>query len=404
MTRVLVLGAGVVGMTSAHALAKKGFEVVVLDAASEPAEAGASFGNGAQLSYFYADAMASPSLALNIPKYILGLDPAFRISLSLSPLFVTWALRFLANSTQRAFERNTTDILELALQSRTRVAELSSKLEFDYSRNGKITLFSDKESLRKAERLTELKNRYGAGQIVLTQQQALEREPALEHYGHPFVGAIWSPYDEAGDARLFCRNLRILLERDYGVQFLFNTEIRGLRRQAHRLVAVTTEKGELQCSRAVMSLGTHTPLIARTVGISVPIWSVQGYSFTIPAFDAAPRASITDTSRKTVFCRIGDRLRVAGLADIGPANGKFRQERFSTLLATARGILPRAGDYDGEVNPWMGFRPVTPNSKPIVGRTRIEGLYLNCGHGSLGWTLSMATANALADLIACPAN
>lgn len=389
-------------MTSAHALAKKGFEVFVLDAASGPAEAGASFGNGAQLSYFYTDAMASPSLALNIPKYILGLDPAFRISLSLSPSFVSWGLRFLANSTQKAFERNTTDILELALRSRAGVAELSSKLEFDYTSNGKITLFSSKESLRKAERLTEIKNRYGAGQIVLTQEQALQREPALGHYGHSFVGAIWSPHDEAGDSRLFCRNLRILLERDYGVQFLFNTEIRGLRRQANRLVAVTTEKEEIQCSRAVMSLGSHTPLIARTAGISLPIWSVQGYSFTIPAFDAAPRASITDTSRKTVFCRIGDRLRVAGFADMGPANGKFRQDRFSTLFATARGILPKAGDYDGEVNPWTGFRPVTPNSKPIVGTTKINGLYLNCGHGSLGWTLSMATASALADVVAHP--
>ncbi|TIP43765.1 FAD-dependent oxidoreductase [Mesorhizobium sp.] len=399
MTHVLVLGAGVVGMTTALALAKKGFEVFVLDAASGPAEAGASFGNGAQLSYFYTDAMASPSLALNIPKYILGLDPAFRISLSLSPSFLLWALRFLANSTQKAFERNTTDILELALRSRKGVADLSSKLEFDYTSNGKITLFSSLKSLRKAERLTELKNRYGAGQIVLTQQQALEREPALEHYGHSFVGAIWSPYDEAGDSRLFCRNLRILLERDYGVQFLFDTKVRGLRRQANKLVAVTTEKEEIQCSRAVMSLGAYTPLIARTAGISLPIWSVQGYSFTIPAFDTAPRASITDTSRKIVFCRIGDRLRVAGLADIGPANGKFKEDRFSTLLATAKGILPKAGDYDGEVKPWTGFRPVTPNSKPIVGRTRIKGLYLNCGHGSLGWTLSMATAGGLADVM-----
>ncbi|SIT56117.1 D-amino-acid dehydrogenase [Mesorhizobium prunaredense] len=404
MTRVLVLGAGVVGMTSAHALAKRGFEVFVLDAASGPAQAGASFGNGAQLSYFYTDAMASPSLALNIPKYILGLDPAFRISLSLSPSFMFWALRFLGNSTQKAFERNTTDVLELALQSRAGIAELSSKIKFDYTSNGKVTLFSSKESLRKAERLTQIKNRYGAGQIVLTQEQSLEREPALKHYGHSFAGAIWSPYDEAGDARLFCRNLRILLERDYGVQFLFNTKVLGVRRQAKKLVAVITEKEEIQCSRAVMSLGANTRLIARTAGIWLPIWPVQGYSFTIPAFDAAPRASITDTFRKTVFCRIGDRLRVAGLADIAPAGGKFREDRFFTLLATARGIFPRAGDYDGELNAWTGFRPVTPNSKPIVGRTKIEGLYLNCGHGSLGWTLSMATGSALADVIACPAN
>ncbi|MBB5538857.1 FAD-dependent oxidoreductase [Rhizobium giardinii] len=399
MSRILVLGAGVVGMTSAYALAKKGHEVCVIDAAPGPAEAGASFGNGAQLSYFYTDAMASPSLAMNIPKYILGLDPAFRVRLALSPAFMAWGLRFLGNATQKAFEHNTTDLLELALQSRSGIAELSGKLEFDYSKTGKITLFSSRESLLKAEVLSKLKNRYGAGQVVLTREQALEKEPALAHYGHLFEGAIWSPHDEAGDSSLFCRNLRLLLERDYGVRFLFNTTVRRIQTRANELVGVTAESEELQCTRAVISLGAWTAPIARTAGISLPIWPVQGYSLTIPALASAPVASVTDTARKTVFCRIGDRLRIAGLADIGPLNGKFREDRFRTLLATAKGIFPKAGDFDGEVHPWTGLRPVTPDSKPIVGQTKVKGLYLNCGHGSLGWTLSMATANKLADLV-----
>ncbi|TGU45697.1 FAD-dependent oxidoreductase [bacterium M00.F.Ca.ET.152.01.1.1] len=399
MSGVLVLGAGVVGMTSAYALAKKGCEVRVVDAAPGPAEAGASFGNGGQLSYFYTDAMASPSLAANIPKYILRRDPAFRVRLTPSPAFMAWGLRFLANATQGAFERNTIDILELALQSRSGIAELSGKVKFDHSKTGKITLFSNQESLLKAEGLSELKNRYGAAQVVLTQGQALEIEPALAHYGRTFEGAIWSPYDEAGDSSLFCKNLRILLERDYGVRFLFSTKVRRIRTHANQLVAVATETGELQCARAVISLGAWTAPIARTAGISLPILPVQGYSLTIPALASAPVASITDTARKIVFCRIGDRLRVAGFADIGSANGKFREDRFRTLLATAKGIFPKAGVYDGEVNPWTGLRPVTPDSKPIVGETKVKGLYLNCGHGSLGWTLSMATANKLTDLV-----
>ncbi|ESW72034.1 FAD-dependent oxidoreductase [Mesorhizobium sp. LSJC280B00] len=399
MSRVLVLGAGVVGMTSAYALAKKAYEVCVVDAAPGPAEAGASFGNGAQLSYFYPDAMASPSLAANIPKYMLGRDPAFRVRLTLSPAFMAWSLRFLANATQGAFERNTTDILELALQSRSGIAELSGKVKFDHSKTGKITLFSNQESLFKAKGLSELKNRYGAEQIVLTREQALQREPALALYGHSFVGAIWSPYDEAGDSSLFCKNLQVLLERDYGVRFLFGTKIRRIITHANELVAVATQTEDLQCGRAVISLGVWSAPIARTAGISLPIWPVQGYSLTIPAQASAPVASITDTARKTVFCRIGNRLRVAGLADIGPANGKFREDRFRTLLTTAMGIFPKAGDYAGVVNAWTGLRPVTPDSKPIVGGTRIKGLFLNCGHGSLGWTLSMATANKLADTI-----
>ncbi|WEX91649.1 FAD-dependent oxidoreductase (plasmid) [Sinorhizobium garamanticum] len=400
MNRILVLGAGVVGMTTAYALAKRGLDVSVVDAGSGPAEAGASFGNGAQLSYFYTDAMASPSLAMNIHKYLLGLDPAFRVSLSLSPAFLAWGLKFLANSTQRAFERNTTEILELALRSRPGIAELSSKLNFDYSKSGKITLFANEDSLRKAQDLSKLKNRYGAEQVVLTREQALEREPALAHYGHTFVGAIWSPHDDAGDSNLFSKSLRVLLERDYGVQFLFNTKIEDVKRRGNQLGAIATAKEEIQCSRAVICLGACAPSIAKAAGIKLPIWPVQGYSLTVPALDAAPRASITDTARKTVFCRIGDRLRVAGLADIGPSNSQFKEERFRTLLATARGIFPKAGNYEGDLNPWTGFRPVTPNSKPLVGDTKIKGLYLNCGHGSLGWTLSMATAGAVADLIA----
>jgi D-amino-acid dehydrogenase len=399
MRRVLVLGAGVVGMTSAYALAKKGHEVCVIDAAPGPAEAGASFGNGGQLSYFYTDAMASPSLAANIPKYMLGCDPAFRVRLTPSPAFMAWGLKFLANATQEAFERNTTDVLELALQSRSGIAELSGKVDFNHSRTGKITLFSSQSSLLKATGLSELKNRYGAGQVVLTREQALVREPALAHYGHSFEGAIWSPYDEAGDSSLFCKNLRILLERDYGVQFMFGTKVRNIITRAGQLVAVATDAQELQCDRAVISLGAWTAPIARTAGIALPIWPVQGYSLTINALASAPVASITDTARKVVFCRIGDRLRVAGLADIGPADGKFREERFRTLLATAKGIFPKAGDYDGDVRPWTGLRPVTPDSKPIVGATKVRGLYLNCGHGSLGWTLSMATANQLAELV-----
>ncbi|MDX0371830.1 FAD-dependent oxidoreductase [Sinorhizobium meliloti] len=400
MNEILVLGAGVVGMATAYALARKGFKVTVVDAASGPAEAGASFGNGAQLSYFYTDAMASPTLVANLPKYMLGLDPAFRVRISLSPSFIAWGMRFLANSTQHAFERNTIDILKLALESRSAISEFSGKMEFDYTRTGKLTLYSNNEGLEKARELTSLKNQFGAHQAVLTRDQALEREPALEGYGHEFAGAVWSPFDEAGDSRLFCRNLQELLERDYGVIFRFDSRICRLLTRANAMVGVKTEIDQIECTCAVICLGAWTATIAKTAGLRLPIWPVQGYSLTIPALASAPTASITDTARKTVFCRIGDKLRIAGLADLGDAQGGFREERFRALLQTAKGIFPRAGIYEGDVNAWTGLRPVTPDSRPIVGKTKIKGLFLNCGHGSLGWTLSMATANRLAESLA----
>lgn len=396
MREIVVLGAGVVGMTTAYALARKGFAVSVVDAGSSPAEGGASFGNGSQLSYSYTDAMASPSMVTSLPKYLLGRDPAFRIKMTLSPRFLEWGLRFLANSSQKSFERNTIDVLKLAMESRAEFADLTDKVAFAYRQTGKLNLYSNQESLEKAKKLGDLKNRYGAGQVILSREEAIEREPALAHYGHSFVGALWSPFDESGDSRLFCQGLKALLESGFGVRFRFRTRINGLKTRAGRLDAVSTDQGDLPCKLAVLSLGSWTGSVARSAGIHLPIWPVQGYSMTIPTTDFAPSASITDTSRKTVFCRIGDRLRIAGLADIGPGGGLFKQERFQTLLETARGIFPKAGDYEGEVNAWTGLRPVTPNSQPIFGPSKVAGLFLNCGHGSLGWTLSMATAAKVA--------
>ncbi|RVJ42709.1 FAD-dependent oxidoreductase [Sinorhizobium meliloti] len=397
MREITVLGAGVVGMTSAYALARKGFAVTVIDAAESPAEAGASFGNGSQLSYFYTDAMASPSMAASLPKYLLGRDPAFRIEVILSPRFLEWGLRFLANSTQARFERNTIDVLKLAMHSRRDFAELSGRIAFDHSRTGKLNLYCSKEGLEKARQLSDLKNRFGADQAMLTPDEAIAREPALAHYGHSFVGALWSPYDESGDSHLFCLGLRSILESDFGVQFKFNTRIIGINAKSGRLTSLATEEGEIQCCQAVLCLGSWTAPIARSAGVHVPIWPVQGYSMTVAATAHAPTANITDVSRKTVFCRIGNRLRVAGLADIRRDNVGFRKDRFRTLYEMARGILPKAGQYDDEVNAWTGSRPVTPNSRPIVGPSKVNGLLVNCGHGTLGWTLSMATAKVLAE-------
>lgn len=399
MAEVTVLGAGVVGMTSAYALARKGHSVTVVDSASSPAEAGASFGNGAQLSYSYTDALASPSLVADLPKYILGLDPAFRLRIGFSPEFWSWALSFLANASANKFERNTTAVLKLAMESRRELAEISGKVEFDHRATGKLHLYSTHEALLRAKALSRLKNRCGAQQAVLTPEEAVDREPALGGYQQTFVGALWSPLDEAGDSWRFCQSLRHLLQAEYGVTFRLGTTVRALKTLAGKLVALETDAGEFECNRAVIALGVWSRQIARTAGIKLPIWPMQGYSMTIPATTSAPDTSITDNSRKIVFCRLGERLRIAGIADIGACYGEFRQGRFDRLLRAAKDIFPQAGDYTGKVNAWTGLRPMTPDSQPIVGRSNVEGVFLNCGHGSLGWTLSMGTAVRLAEAI-----
>jgi D-amino-acid dehydrogenase len=399
MREVVVMGAGVIGMTSAYSLARKGYPVTVIDAAKGPAEGGASYGNGAQIAYGYTDAMASPSIIYNLPKYILGRDPAFRIRLNMSLPFLKWGLRFLANSTQSNFEKNTLEALRLASQSREGFAEFVGKISYDERTNGKLNLYSSMEAIRGAETLSALKNKHGTHQRVLSKQEALEREPALHHYGHSFEGALWSPDDESGDSYKFCQKLMQLLKDDYSVRFLFNTRINKIIVKDKKLRSIVTDRGEISCQRAVLALGHGSAPLARTAGISLPIWPVQGYSMTADATEYAPQASVTDTARKVVFCRIGDRIRIGGLADIAGETGNFEQKRFDYLLNTAREIFPKAANYDGEIDPWCGFRPVTPNSLPIVGSSKVNGLYLNCGHGGLGWTLSMACAQMLAEAI-----
>ncbi len=399
MAEVIVIGAGVVGMASAFALARQGHAVKVVDAGSAPAVCGASFGNGAQLSYTYTDALASPSLVANLHKCVLGLDPAFRLIPTLSPAFWAWTLAFLANASQSKFEANTLDVLKLAMESRLEIAEIANKLQFNHRRSGKLNLYATKDAVEKAEILRRLKNQFGAEQVMLSREEAIEREPALSAYGHKFAGALWSPFDEAGDSRAFCLGLQRVLSENYGVDFKFGTKVRALKQRGGKLIAVQTGYGEIECNRAVIAAGLSSREIARTVGIKLQIWGMQGYSLTVPATDLAPDASITDTSRKVVFCRLGDRLRIAGLADIGGNPGRFKQSRFETLRQTAQAIFPAAGDYSGELNAWTALRPMTPDSRPIVRSTEIEGLFLNCGHGSLGWTLAMGTAVRLATML-----
>ena len=185
----------------------------------------------------------------------------------------------------------------------------------------------------------------------------------------------------------------------HGGNFRFSTVVEGLKKEGSTLVAAITDKGEVSCSCVVIALGTNSARIAKTIGIRLPIWPMQGYSMTVRATARAPEASITDTANKIVCCRLSDQLRIAGLADLGLLHPKFDPQRFAVLLGVARRLFPEAGDYETLLHSWSGLRPMTPDSQPIVGGSAVHGVFMNCGHGSLGWTLSMGTAARLAMLI-----
>jgi len=404
MTNFYVLGAGVVGIATAYALAQQGFGVSVVDSASGPGEGGASFGNGAQLSYSYTDALASPNLVKHLPGLLVGRDPAFRITPTCSLLFVRWGLELLRNATKERFQENTLHILQLALESRSAMAELRSRhsLSFAFRRSAKMHLYSSEAAFSKARAAVGLKEKFGVGQEILSPQEAVGREPALETYAGKLVGAVWSPLDEAGDCHLFCRELSDVLAAQYGVKFHYGMTVTGLKADNQGLCSITTSAGEINARHAVVALGSASSGLLQTVGLRVPIWPIQGYSVTLPATKSTPDVSITDTANKIVFCRLAEKVRIAGLADIGGQKPPFVSKRLQVLLLAAKSAFPRAAEYGAGPQAWSGLRPMTPSSQPLISASRIEGLYLNCGHGMLGWTLAAGSAFRLAEIIRNP--
>ncbi len=398
---VAVIGAGVVGMAAAWALAQRGRQVLLLDRAEAPG-LGTSFANGAQLSYAYTDAMASPALWGQLPGMLLGRDAAFRARFTLQPHFLRWGMAFLRNATPADLHRNTLATLALALESRAAMAALLARhpIDFLHKTAGKLHALYTPDALPKARAMIAAKRPYGIRQELLSAEEAVAVEPALAG-ARGLVAAVHSPDEEVGDPWRFCVALHALLTTQYGLQTRFGFD-------AHRLLPegggwrLLAQTGETVLARHVMvcaGIDSHTLL--RRMGLGSPLMAVKGYSFTAPPGPLPPKASITDTSRKLVFCPLGDRIRVAGLADLNHWDPHPDPDRFAQLVAMAQASLPEAIDFDRIEHRWAGLRPVTPQSTPVIRRLP-NGLIVNIGHGMLGWTLAMGSGERAARLVEMP--
>lgn len=403
MARIAVIGAGVVGVASAYLLAKAGHEVTLIDASAEPGR-GASAGNAAQLSWAYGDAMASPALLRHLPAIAMGRDPAFRIRWQLDPDFFRWGLRFLANAPFGRWWRNTREILALAEQSRRELAMLlaDTDMAFDYRVAGKLHLYPDKKSLKAVEIGIARKAALGIEQRLLSRGEAECLEPALGRYQGEIAGAVHSPGDALGDAAAFCRQLTSHMIECYSVSTLFGRRVTGFARGGHRLEALKFDDREpLPSEIAVVAAGPQTRLLAPDLTEVRSIRPVRGYSLTVPGSPTTPVISVTDVRRKLAFASIGDRFRVAGLADIDRPGSGFDPERFETLRLSAASVLPDAFNDATDLMCWSGERPTTPSSRPIIAASRsLRGVYVNAGHGMLGWTLALGSARILANIVA----
>lgn len=395
---VIVLGAGVIGVTTAYYLSQNGHRVTVVDSADQLAS-GASGGNGGQLSYSFTDAMASPALLLKMPRLIAGLDPAFHIRPSISPQLIRWGLSFLQQCSHERNLKNTTAILKLALRSATLMAELHSqvKLDFSFRKAGKLVMLASNESWIEAEEMCELKRRHGCDVNVISLERAVEIEPAVQQLTNTYFGAVYSESDEVGNSQVFTCGLGRWLSENRDVEFRLNTTAKSIVTRNGKLLAVDTDQGSLDSDAMVVCLGSWSNRILHPLGIKSNIYPMRGYSMTLPAAHGSNHVSITDPGSKMVFSRLGEQIRIAGFADFVSYGTARDAERIQTLLDTARKIAPQIADYDVDsIDGWGGFRPMTPDSRPLTGPSKIEGLHLNTGHGMLGWTLACATSHDVA--------
>ncbi len=399
--KVLVMGAGVVGTTAAWYLAKAGHQVTVVD--RQPgAGLETSFANGGQISASHAEPWANPATPGKALRW-MGREDAplvFRWRRWDPPLWA-WGLRFLTNCTERRTKINTERTLRLALYSRRALAELRDEtgIQYDQRRQGILHIYRDRHEYGHALRAADLMAAYGLPRLPKTPPECVTLEPALADVAGELTGGLFSPDDESGDAHLFTTGLAARCA-ERGVTFRYDVTIHGLVSEAGRITSVATDQGALTADAYLLALGSWSPRLASGVGLRLPIYPAKGYSATIAVDDpsGAPCVSITDDENKLVFSRFGERLRCAGTAELAGWNATLTETRARALVTKARALFPRAGDFDAATL-WAGLRPVTPDSVPILGATPFGNLWLDTGHGTLGWTLSCGSGRVIADLI-----
>ncbi len=386
--KILILGAGVIGTATAWYACEAGHEVEMIDRQEAPGLE-TSFANGGQVSACHAEPWAAPLL--------------FR--LRLDPHQWAWGLRFLLECLPARTRANTAAIAKMALYSRTRLQELraATGITYDGAALGVLNYYTDPREFEHAARDSGAMKPYGLERIPKTTEEAIELEPALAAARDRIAGAIYSPSDESGDAHLFTRNLAAMAAAK-GMRFVPGQSVDRFVLEGGRIAGVVAAGPEgtrtLKADAYVVALGSWSPRLTRPLGIGLPVYPAKGYSATYAIADEAraPRISLTDEAAKIVVARLGRRLRVAGTAELSGYSMELNGVRCEALTRRVSDLFPGAADY-ARPNYWTGLRPSTPSNVPLIGATRIPNLYLNTGHGTLGWTMACGSGKALADII-----
>jgi D-amino-acid dehydrogenase len=404
--RVLVLGAGVVGVTAAWYLANDDHDVTVIDRESGVALE-TSFANGGQVSASYPEPWANPGAPRQILKWLGRDDAPLLFRLRADPRQWRWGLAFLVECLPSRTRRNTMQCLKLALYSRECLQALRAQtsIRYDHLERGILQFYTDAQAFARSVVEAEHMREYGCERAVKTVDQCIAIEPALHQCRDRLAGGIYTASDESGDAQQFTVELARLAALR-GVRFRFGVSIDaiGAAGDAIESVRVSNEAKRseaIQADAYVVALGSYSPLVLSPLRVPCNVYPAKGYSATIAVGDhkGAPAGSLTDTAWKIVTTRLGDRLRVAGTAELAGWDTALNRTRCDALLRRTFDLFPDAGEREG-VRYWAGLRPATPSNVPLVGGTRYRNLWLDTGHGTLGWTMACGSGKALADLIA----
>lgn len=403
--KVIVLGAGLLGVTSAYFLRQQGHDVTVVDRQATPA-AETSFANGGQISVSHAEPWANPSAPLKVLKW-LGQEDApllFRVRADWRQWL--WGLRFLRECSPARTRRNIEQIVRLGTYSRDTLQALRRErnLAYDERTQGILHFYTSQQEFDAAEAPAAQMRALGCDRRVISADEAVKLEPALRHIRPQLAGATYTAEDESGDANRFARALVKCCEED-GVQFRMSHTITALREAGGTIdhVEATDGEGRFQVLRAdayVLALGSLSPLLAQRLGLDLPIYPAKGYSVTMPVKDEAMahQVSLTDDEFKLVFSRLGDRLRIAGTAELNGYDRDLNRVRCEAIVRRVEQLFPGAGDTT-KAQFWTGLRPATPSNVPLIGRSKLANLFLNTGHGTLGWTHACGSGKSLARIV-----
>ena len=399
--KIIVLGAGVIGTTTAYFLAQDGHEVEVID--RQPGAAmETSFSNAGMITPGHAYTWASPRAPKLLLQSLFRNDTALKFRFRLDPAMWAWALKFLRECPADRAAANTANKVRLCLYSQSLFDDVvrTEKVEFDRYSGGALFLYRDAAHLERGIAATSVLTNNGVKLEAVAPDRIAEIEPALSGETGKLAGAIYCPTDESGDCHKFTRALADRLAGMRNVAFRYDTEIKGISSDGRRVIKVTTSTGEHSADAYVLALGSYSTLLARDLGLKLPVHPVKGFAITVPVGtrNKAPKLTGVDETYLIAWSRLGDRLRVTAKADFAGFDRSHAARDFEHMLRTIRSLFPEGADYENATH-WAGLRPMTPKGTPILGSSPLTNLYLNTGHGHMGWTMSLGSARILSDMI-----